>query len=147
MDTSAMVGLMGLTFFCNKCVEVFYKFKCGKVTSDSEELKQTCTQAISAFKSLKWPREPNVPSVAERAVFNTNEEIESLEQVMASETEEANETLDTLIEDLQNVLQGTSLAERKRKAEKLQRFFDTLGDYSFYATRDSLRISSSMSGV
>lgn len=147
MDTSAMVGLMGLTFFCNKCVEVFYKFKCGKITSDSEELKQTCERAITAFKSLKWPIEPDVPSVAERAIFNTNEEIESLEQVMASETEEENETLDTLIEDLQDVLQGTSLAERKQKAEKLQRFFDTLGDYSFYATRDSLRISSSMSGV
>lgn len=147
MDTSAMVGLMGLTFFCNKCVEVFYKFKCGKVTSDSDELKQTCTRAIRAFKSLKWPREPDVPSVAERAIFNTNEEIESLEQVMAIETEKANETLDTLIRDLEFVLKGRSIEERKQKAEKLQRFFDTLGDYSFYATRDSLRISSSMSGV
>ncbi len=147
MDTSAMVGLMGLTFFCNKCVEVFYKFRCGKVTSDSDELKQTCERAINAFKSLKWPREPDAPSAAERAIFNTNEEIESLEQVMASETEEANETLDTLIEDLQDVLQGTSLAERNRKAEKLQKFFDTLGDYSFYAARDSLRRSESVAGV
>jgi len=147
MDTSAMVGLMGLTFFCNKCVEVFYKFRNDKVSPEADELKQTCEQAISAFKSLKWPREPDVPSVAERAIFNTNEEIESLEQVMASETEEANETLDALIRNLEFVLKGRSIEERKQKAEKLQRFFDTLGDYSFYATRDSLRISSSMSGV
>ena len=146
MDAGAMVGLMGLTFFCNKCVEVFYKFRRGKVTSD--ELEQTCERAISAFKSLKWPRELDAPTVAERAIFNTNEEIESFEHVIASESGDTNEAFDTLIRDLEFVLQqGNPLEEKKRKAEKLQRFFDNLGDYSFYATRDSLRISSSMSGV
>ena len=59
MDTAAMVGLMGLTFFCNKCVEVFYKFSKDGIVS--EELKETCKQAISAFKSLKWPTEPDIP--------------------------------------------------------------------------------------
>ena len=145
MDTGAMVGLMGLTFFCNKCVEVFYKFRCDKVAPD--ELEQTCKLAISAFKSLKWPREPNAPTVAERAIFNTNEEIESFEQVIAFESTDTNEKFDTLISDLEFVLKENSLKERKQVAKKLQHFFDTLGDYSFYATRDSLRISSSMSGV
>lgn len=147
MDTSAMVGLMGLTFFCNKCVEVFYKFKCGKVTSDSKELKQTCERAITAFKSLKWPKVQGAPTVAERAIFNTNEEIESFEHAIALQSEDTTKELDKLIEDLEFVLEGESSEEKRQKAEKLQRFFDTLGDYSFYATRDSLRISSSMSGV
>jgi hypothetical protein len=87
------------------------------------------------------------PTVAERAIFNTNEEIESFEYVIASEPEDTNKTLDKLIEDLECVLKDNSPEEKIQKAEKLQRFFDTLGDYSFYATRDSLRISSSMSGV
>lgn len=145
MDTGAMVGLMGLTFFCNKCVEVFYKFNNDKV--NPEELEQTCKHAISAFKALKWPREPNVPSVAERAIFNTNEEIESFERVITSKPEDANETLDTLISDLEIVLEDNPLEQRKQVAARLGRFFDILGDHSFYASRDSLRISSDMAGV
>jgi len=142
MDTAAMVGLMGLTFFCNKCVEVFYKFS--KEGIDSEELKETCKRAISAFKSLK---EPDVLNSEKVALFNTNEEIESFERVLKSEPKEAEEMLNKLIEDIEFVLQDASLEERKKTAAKLQDFFDTLGDCSFYATKDYLRETPTMIGV
>lgn len=144
-----MVGLMGLTFFCNKCVEVFFKFRNNKV--DPDEFEKTCKQAIASFKSLKWPKEQGAPTMAERAIFNTNEEIDSLEHVIEFESENTSEhldTLDTLIKNLEFVLkQDNSFEQRKEAALKLQHFFDILGDYSFYATRDSLRVTNNMSGV
>ena len=145
MDTAAMVGLMGLTFFCNKCVEVFYKFSKEGVVS--EELRETCKRAISAFKSLKWPKEPDLLSDEKVALFNTNEEIESFERVLESKSEHAEKILDKLITELEFVLQGASLEQRKQTAESLQDFFDTLGDYSFYATKDCLREAPTMMGV
>jgi hypothetical protein len=144
MDTPAAAGLMGLTFFCNKCVEVFYKFSQYDV---SDELDETCHRAISAFKSLKWPREQSMPSRDKVALFNTNEEIESFERVLTSQSGEAREMLDDLIKKLEFVLQDTSMGERKKKAEELQNFFDVLGDYSFYATKDCLRESPTMIGI
>ena len=145
MDTAAMVGLMGLTFFCNKCVEVFYKFIQGEA---SPELDETCRRAISAFKSLKWPREQDMPLDEKVALFNTNEEIESFQRVLESKSAQAEKMLDDLIKELNFVLKDTHLlAERKKKAEKLQDFFDTLGDYSFYATKDCLREEPTMMGV
>jgi hypothetical protein len=145
MDTAAMVGLMGLTFFCNKCVEVFYKFS--KEGIVSEELKETCKRAISAFKSLKWPTEPDIPLDEKAALFNTNEEIESFEQVLTSESEDGVKLLDRLIGDLDSIIQDTPLEQKKQVAENLQNFFDTLGDHSFYATKDCLRESPTMTGV
>jgi len=146
MDTAGMVGLMGLTFFCNKCVEVFYKFS--KEEVDSPELEETCKRAISAFKSLKWPREQDMPLDEKVALFNTNEEIESFERVLESKSEQAEKMLNDLINELNFVLKDTNLlAERKKKAEKLQDFFDTLGDHSFYATKDCLREEPTMMGV
>ena len=146
MDTAGMVGLMGLTFFCNKCVEVFYKFS--QKGSVSQELKETCKRAISAFKSLKWPKEPDVPSGEKVALFNTNEEIESFERVLASKSEHAEKMLNELIKELSFVLEDTQpLAKRRKVAKKLEDFFDTLGDHSFYATRDCLRESPTMMGV
>ncbi|OHB59663.1 MAG: hypothetical protein A2173_06370 [Planctomycetes bacterium RBG_13_44_8b] len=147
MDTGAMVGLIGLTFFCNKCVEVFYKFKKNGIVSD--ELQQTCKRAISAFKSLKWPRETDLPDNEEKGLFNTNEEIESFERVLESESKSAEDILGNLIKDLEFILQDntSSLEDRRKVAGNLQSFFDTLGDYSFYATRDCLRSSESMTGV
>lgn len=145
MDTAAMVGLMGLTFFCNKCVEVFYKFSQQGIVSP--ELKETCKRAISAFKSLKWPKEPDIPLDEKVALFNTNEEIESFEQVLTSGPEEGEKVLDRLIGDLDSILQDTPLKQKKQVAEKLQKFFDTLGDYSFYATKDCLREAPTMMGV
>ncbi len=145
MDTSAMVGLMGLTFFCNKCVEVFYKFSNEGIVSP--ELRETCRRAISAFKSLKWPKEPDIPIDEKVALFNTNEEIESFEQVLASESEDGVKLLDRLIRDLDSIIQDTPLEQKKQVAENLQNFFDTLGDHSFYATKDCLRESPTMTGV
>ena len=146
MDTAAMVGLMGLTFFCNKCVEVLYKFGKGEV--DSLKLKETCKRAISAFKSLKWPREQDIPLDEKVALFNTNEEIESFERVLESKSEQAEKMIESLIYDLSFVLEDNHpLNERKEVANKLQDFFDTLGDYSFYATKDCLRETPTMMGV
>lgn len=146
MDTAGMVGLMGLTFFCNKCVEVFYKF--GKEEVDSPELKETCKRAISAFKSLKWPREQDMPLDEKVALFNTNEEIESFERVLESKSEQAKKMINNLIKELSFVLEDNHpLNERKEVANKLQDFFDTLGDYSFYATKDCLREAPTMMGV
>ena len=146
MDTAGMVGLMGLTFFCNKCVEVFYKFSQQGVISP--ELKETCRRAISAFESLKWPRELDVSRGDRVALFNTNEEIESFERVLASKSEHAEKMLNELIKELSFVLEDTyTLAKRKKVAKKLQDFFDNLGDHSFYATRDCLRESPTMMGV
>jgi len=146
MDTAGMVGLMGLTFFCNKCVEVFYKFS--QEGSVSQELKETCKRAISAFKSLKWPREQDMPLDEKVALFNTNEEIESFERVLESKSEQAEKMINDLIEKLSFVLKDTHpLDERKEVANKLQDFFDTLGDHSFYATKDCLREAPTMTGV
>ena len=62
--------------------------------------------------------------------------------------EQAEKMLDELIEELNFVLKDTHpLPERRKKAEKLQAFFDTLGDYSFYATKDCLREEPTMMGV
>jgi len=146
MDTAGMVGLMGLTFFCNKCVEVFYKFS--KDGSVSQELKETCKRAISAFKSLKWPREQDMTLDEKVALFNTNEEIESFERVLESKSEQAEKMINDLIEKLSFVLKDTNpLDKRKEVANKLQDFFDTLGDHSFYATKDCLREAPTMTGV
>ena len=146
MDTAGMVGLMGLTFFCNKCVEVFYKFS--QEGSVSQELKETCKRAISAFKSLKWPREQDMPLDEKVALFNTNEEIESFERVLESKSEQAEKMINDLIEKLSFVLKDTHpLDKRKEVANKLQDFFDTLGDHSFYATKDCLREAPTMTGV
>ncbi len=145
MDTAGMVGLMGLTFFCNKCVEVFYKFSQGR---DSPELDEICRRAICAFKSLKWPKEPDLPIDEKVALFNTNEEIESFERVLTFESGEAKNVLDTLIRDIEFVVVANGPIEKRKKvAEKLQRFFDTLGDHSFYATKDCLREAPTMTGV
>ena len=147
MDTAAMVGLMGLTFFCNKCVEVLYKF--GKDGIVSDELKETCKRAITAFKSLKWPtEESDMPLDEKIALFNTNEEIESFERALTSGSGGTTEVLDRLIGELEFILrQDESLTDRKKTAEKLQEFFDTFGDYSFYATKDCLRETPTMTGV
>ncbi len=146
MDTAGMVGLMGLTFFCNKCVEVFYNFS--QEGSVSQELKETCKRAISAFKSLKWPKEPDIPLDEKVALFNTNEEIESFQRVLESKSEQAEKMLNDLIKELNFVLKDNHLLSKRREvANKLQDFFDTLGDHSFYATKDCLREAPTMMGV
>lgn len=141
MGTAEMVGSMGLTLFCNKCVDLFYKFQ-----QDGElsgELKETCKQAISAFKSLKWPNVPEIDSQERVALFNTNEEIKSFEKVITSDhTKKPNEALDALIEKLEVILEEVpQKSDKTQAAKKLQGFFDTLGDYSFYTTKECLRTS------
>ena len=139
MGTSEMVGSIGLTLFCNRCVELFYMFQ--KDGELSEELEKTCKQAISAFKSLKWPDVEHVETCDKVALFNTNEEINSFVRTLTSGSTSADEMLNKLISELETMLKDTSVAEKRKTAYKLQDFFDGLGDFSFYASKECLRNS------
>jgi hypothetical protein len=147
MGTAEMVGSMGLTFFCNKCVELFYKFR--QDGNPSEELKKTCQQAISAFNSLKWPNGGQVASEDRISLFNTNEEIRSFERVLQSSSEGVDDAaLDKWIKRLKDMMEERIPTEEKKKiAHQLQKFFDALGDYSFLATKECLRGSETIVGV
>lgn len=136
MGTAELVGSMGLTFFCNRCVEVFHKFDRDEEVSG--ELEETCKKALAAFKSLKWPAERPSVKAEKVALFNTNEEIRSFERVL-SRSKPASEALDVLIRDLEGMVSDKPVAEKRETAKRLRGFFDILGDYSFYATRTSLR--------
>jgi len=146
MSTS-MVGSMGLTLFCNKCVEAFYRFR--QQGELSPEYKKTFNAAVRAFKSLKWLSEPSGVRSERVALFNTNEEIDSFENALRSSNSSVDEAaLDGLIAEIESVLnEASSLEERKAKAEKLQGFFNTLGNCSFYATREHIRKAGSMAGI
>lgn len=139
MGTAEMVGSIGLTFFCNKCVEVFHKFRQDEKLSD--ELIKTCKQGISAFNSLNWPNGGEIQTSEKVSLFNTNEEIKSFERLVISESVEAHKKLAALIQDLKLMIGDAPLSRKKDVAHKLQDFFDTLGDYSFYATKECLRSS------
>jgi len=148
MGVQEMVGSMGLTLFCNKCVELLHRFRQdGTITP---EFSKTCKQAISAFGSLKWPN--GGPDVYNEkvALFNTNEEVKSFEQVLARESQEEDETafLNKWISKLETVLDDeVSVEKRKQEAYELQKFFDVLGDCSFYTTRESLSSLETMAGI
>lgn len=124
------VALMGLTFLCNRCVEVLYKFV--NQGDDSKELKETCELALNAFKALRWPKYPPIIS---SVYFNTNEEIDLIEKVLNVRKL----SIDEMIVKLQFALKFKDIKKRKRTAKELQIFFDFLGDESFYATKDYLR--------
>ena len=125
-----MIQLIGLTFFCNRCVEVFYRFARDK--SSSPELNEIGKQAISAFKSLKWPRE------SQSDLFNTFGELKCLEKMLkSSEEQNVDDLIDDLRKDIEVVIcDEKPLDERVEKAEHLVLFFDTLGDHSVYATKE-----------
>jgi len=147
MGTSAMVGSIGLTLFCNKCVEAFYRFRReGQLRPDD---KKTFETAVSAFKSLKWFSEPSDVPAERVALFNTNEEIDSFEKALRSSNSVVNEdALDRLIAEIESVVDdASSPEERKETAKKLQRFFDTLGNCSFYVTREHIRKSGCVGGI
>ena len=68
--------------------------------------------------------------------------------MLESKSEQAKKMINNLIKELSFVLEDNHpLNERKEVANKLQDFFDTLGDYSFYATKDCLREAPTMMGV
>lgn len=145
MDTSGMVGLMGLTFFCNKCVELFYHFSVdGNLT---DELRETCQKAVTSFKSLTGINiETEIGGSEKMALFNTNEEIESFEKALEPGKEKNN--LDKLIADLELMIcEEEDLDKKKEVASKLQNFFDALGDYSLYASRDCSRNSEDLINI
>jgi len=148
MGTSSMVGSIGLTLFCNKCVEAFYRFRQeGQLLPDDKETFET---AVRAFKSLKWFGESSDVPAERVALFNTNEEIDSVENALRSSKWEDDEAaaLDTLIAEIESVLKDTSLEqEAKEKAKRLQAFFNTLGNCSFYATREHIRKAGSIAGI
>jgi len=88
---------------------------------------------------------------AERvALFNTNEEIDSFENALRSSNwdSDAAVALDALIAEIESVLNDASLEqETTEKAKKLQDFFNTLGNCSFYATREHIRKAGSIAGI
>jgi hypothetical protein len=139
MAMADIVGSMGLTLFCNKCVEVFYRFRQG-MELDLDEFKRTCSMAHSAFESFKSPEKiPSAPLPDRYPLFNTDEEVMSFAKVVEERSKDAEEILEELIANIESVSDEKAvMAERKRAAETLQSFFDVLGDYSFGATRESL---------
>lgn len=148
MGMQEMVGSMGLTFFCNKCVEFLHKFRQDGILTP--ELSKTCKQAICAFGSLKWPNGGPVVFDEKVALFNTNEEVKSFEQVLAREAKGQDDMtfVNKWISKLETMLDDdVSIDEKKQTAQELQKFFDTLGDCSFYTTRESLRSLETTAGI
>ena len=140
MDAEAMVGSMGLTFFCNRCVVAFNEYRKQR-TGASDNLKKVCHTAINAFNSLRQPFEnPEGTQTEKVALFDTNQEVNTFERVLltnGSGSEE--EQLNKLISDLKAIIDDkTPFEEKSEIAERMQKFFDTLGDYSFYATRECI---------
>jgi hypothetical protein len=146
MGTSSMVGSIGLTLFCNKCVEAFYRFReKGQLLAED---KETVESAAKAFKSLKWLSEPSTERTERVGLFNTNEEVNSLENALRSSESGVDEAaLDSLIAEIESILGDVPLEEGKKKAKKLQAFFNTLGNCSFYATREHIRKAGSFAGI
>jgi hypothetical protein len=138
MAMTDIVGSMGLTLFCNKCVEVFYRFRQDNI--DPEEFRNTCNMARGAFESFKSPETPAAQLSDRYSLFNTNEEVMSFARVVKQGTEDTKGTVDQLIAKIESVSnERVGMPERKEAAESLQEFFDMLGDYSFDATRECLR--------
>lgn len=137
MGTAEMVGSMGLTFFCNRCVEILYKFD-----RDGEavlpDVKSACTKAIVAFRSLKWPTQGQRARGERVGLFNTSEEIRSFERLISDRAEAPDQVIDSLIDELESMVSDKPLNEKKETAKKLRGFFDVLGDYSFHAARQSM---------
>lgn len=148
MGAAEMVGSIGLTFFCNKCVELFYKFrKEGKLTP---ELNKTCKEAIGAFSSFKLPNGEDiaVDSGERVALFNTNEEVKSFEQALGGSDKVNDDTLNKWIGNIEIILdENASMDKRKQTADELIGFFDILADYSFYASREALRSFETMARI
>lgn len=139
MAMADVVGSMGLTLFCNKCVEIFYRFQQGQQV-DADELEDTCSMARSAFGSFKSPESYTAQPSDRHSLFNTNEEVMSFAKVVEGQSEKTEKVLEELIANIESVCdEKTASSERKKAAESLQKFFDRLGDYSFHATRECLR--------
>ena len=148
MGMAEMVGSIGLTFFCNKCVELFYEFRCeGRLTS---KLNEICEEAIAAFESFKLPNEkdPDLHGDERTALFNTNEEVKSFEQALGGSGKVNDETLNKWIEKIEFIIdEQASIDKRKQTADEVIGFFDTLGDYSFYASREASRSFDNMARI
>lgn len=130
-----MVGLMGLTFFCNKCVEIFYMFS--QDGNSTAEFKEICKKVKYSFQSFMVPIN-SIPDSEKLSLFNTNEEVESFEQVLESKKDKG--FIEEIVLDIDVLLDESQDVEKRKKiSEKLQNFFDALGDHSFYATKDCLR--------
>ena len=146
MSTAEMVGSMGLTFFCNKCVEVLHDF--GKTEESSHDLMTMCETAKEAFQSLKWPSDSSCAPSDKVALFNTTEEVNSVARVLTSNGKKAENALNSLIDKIEVIENSNESPEnRKDAARELQSFFDTLGEYSFCATMEHIRNSGGMVGI
>ena len=136
MDTNDWIDSMGLTFFCNRMVEELYYL--GKNQSVSAQLEENCKKGIAEFNSLKWPREKPYPDIKTN-LFNTNYNLEIFEKICKHYKKSAEQMIDELIGDLENIISDNPINEKYQTAQKLQDFFDYFGDCGYYATRDCLR--------
>jgi len=137
MDAEAMVGSMGLTFFCNKCVEAFYNFSNERQEQIPDDLREVCGKAVQAFKSLEWtPGSSDYPS--DVGLFNTHHDVETFANAVRSgQGSDERGIIKKIVHQLESILDDNTPLEGKRKiAEEMQEFFDRLGDNSFYATQD-----------
>jgi len=136
------VDCVGLTFFCDSMVEELYSFR--KTSEVSKKLAENCEKAVKEFKGFYWLRggEYIEHSVAS-TLFNKAVNLNTLESFWKDAGKELDEqSVDEMIGDLEYVVQNNPLPQRLETAAKLQRIFDTLGNYSFNATRDCMRRSS-----
>ncbi len=134
--TEDTINLMGLTFFCNSMVEELYYM--GKRKSVSEKLEENCKRGIAEFSSLKWPREQPYPDI-KTDLFNTNLNLNAFGKICEHYEKSAEQMIDELTKDLENIISDKSIDKKYQTSEKLQKFFDNLGDCAYFATKDSLK--------
>ncbi len=131
------VNLMGLTFFCNSMFEELYHMKKNKLIS--ERLKEKCKIGIAEFNSLKWPRNKKPYPDIKTNLFNTNSNLNTFEQICEHYRKPAEQMIEELILNLECIISDKPINKKYQTAEKLRKFFDDFGDYSYYGFKDYLR--------
>jgi hypothetical protein len=137
MTIKGAVYNMGLTFFCNSMVEESYYLVKNKNISD--KLKLNCKQMIKEIKDFKTPLNKlyNIP--IDEQLFGSSEFLQTLEEFSKELEKSVTETLIQLEPELKNIISKKPINEKINSAKKIQSFFDSLGDHSYYATRDCIR--------
>lgn len=139
MGTVDMVGSMGLTFFCNRFVELLFEFE--RKGAENDTLVTICNETASSLESVSRLEEGGTRIGDQMALFGTDEDIRCFEQVVAARKEDERSFLNTLAREIRYVAHGDDLGQRKANAKRLREFFDELGDVCVCVTRDRMRDS------
>ena len=135
MMTKDAVCSMGLTFLCNRLVEGLHLLRKGEITG---KLRKVAEEAVQEFDSLRCPY--NETPMPNRRIFDSNLTLGTFNKYLKALGEDFDRrTIGKLVRDLRYVVYDDNLSEKSKTAERLQKFFDGFGDYSFYAGRDYLR--------